>query len=118
MGGEGRTRETIDGFLHWLGRRRARPIRVVCCDVWASYVAAVRTHLPQATLVFDRFHLGQHLNRAVDTVRRWAWRQLTGAERPVVKRTRWLWLKNPWNLKPKVVSPDVVKKGIARETSR
>ncbi len=116
--GDGRTRETIDAFFRWLGPRRARAIRVVCCDMWDPYVDAVRTHLPQATLVFDRFHLGQHLNRAVDTVRRWAWRQLTGAERPVVKRTRWLWLKNPWNLKPKVVSPDVVKKGIARETSR
>jgi transposase len=98
--GEGRTRDTIDGFFRWLGRRRARAVRVVCCDMWDPYVEAVRAHLPQATLVFDRFHIVQHLNRAVDTVRRQAWRQLTGADRPAFKRTRWLWLKNPWNLKP------------------
>jgi len=98
--GEGRTRDTIDGFFRWLGRRRARSVRVVCCDMWDPYVEAVHTHLPHAQLVFDRFHIVQHLNRAVDTVRRQAWRQLTGAERPSFKRTRWLWLKNPWNLKP------------------
>jgi transposase len=99
--GEGRTRETIAGCFGRLGPRRARAIRVVCCDMWAPSVEAVRRHLPQATLVFDRFHIVQHLNRAVDTVRRQAWRQLAGTERPACKRTRWLWLKNPWNLKPK-----------------
>lgn len=44
--------------------------------------------------------LVQHLNRAVDEVRRQSWRQLSGQEKTAFKRTRWLWLKNPWNLKP------------------
>jgi transposase len=38
--------------------------------MWAIYFDAVRKNLPQATLVFDRFHVVQHLNRAVDEVRR------------------------------------------------
>ena len=98
--GEGRTRDTIDGFFRWLGRRRGRAVRVVCCDMWDPYVEAVRTHLPQAEVVFDRFHVVQHLNHAVDTVRREAWRVMSGRERPAFKRTRFLWLKNPWNLEP------------------
>jgi len=88
--GEGRTRDTIAGFFRWLGRRRGRSVQIVCCDMWDPYVEAVQTHLPHAQLVFDRFHIVQHLNRAVDRVRRQAWRQLTGAERPTCKRTRWL----------------------------
>ena len=86
----GRTGDTIAGFFRWLGRRRGRSVQIVCCDMWDPYVEAVHTHLPHAQLVFDRFHIVQHLNRAVDRVRRQAWRQLTGAERPTCKRTRWL----------------------------
>lgn len=62
------------------------------------YVEAARTHLPHAETVFDRFHIVQHLNDALDTVRREAWRAMSGRERPTFKRTRFLWLKNPWNL--------------------
>ena len=97
--GENRDAETMNRFFAWLGPRRARSIRVVCCDMWAVYIDAVREKLPQAKLVFDRFHVVQHLNRAVDEVRRAGWRQLTGEEKSAFKRTRWLWLKNPWNLK-------------------
>src|SRR5205823_4710513 len=67
--GEGRTRDTIDGFFRWLGRRRGRSVQVVCCDMWDPYVEAVQTHLPHAQLVFDRFHIVQHLNRAVSISR-------------------------------------------------
>ena len=95
--GEGRDSQTMARFLAWLGRR-GRSIQVVCCDMWAVYVEAMRGALPRAQLVFDRFHVVQHLNRAVDEVRRRTWRQLQGMERFAFKRTRWLWLKNPWNL--------------------
>jgi transposase len=66
--------------------------------MWRIYIAAFETHLPQAAIVFDRFHLTQHLSRAVDEVRRRTWRHLAGAEKADFKRTRFLWLKNPENL--------------------
>jgi len=96
--GEGRDTETMKAFFTWLGRRRASSIHTVCCDMWAVYVEAIRSVLPGVSLVFDRFHVVQHLNRAVDDVRRQSWRKLTGSEKSAFKRTRWLWLKNPWNL--------------------
>lgn len=96
--GRDRTTDTMERFLTWLGPRRARAIHTVCCDMWAVYIDAVRTHLPQATIVFDRFHLSQHLGRAVDDVRRQTWRQMAGREKVEFKRTRFLWLTNPENL--------------------
>jgi transposase len=99
--GENRDAETMKQFFAWLGPKRAMSIRVVCCDMWAVYMDAVRAKLPKAQLVFDRFHVVQHLNRSVDEVRRAGWRQLSGEERNAFKKTRWLWLKNPWNLKRK-----------------
>jgi transposase len=96
--GRDRTTATMDRFFAWLGPRRARAIHTVCCDMWAVYIDAIHTHLPGATLVFDRFHLSQHLSRAVDDVRRQTWRRLQGREKAEFKRTRFLWLTNPENL--------------------
>lgn len=96
--GRERTAATMERFFAWLGPRRARSIRTVCCDMWAVYLDAVHTHLPEATVVFDRFHLTQHLNRAVDEVRRQTWRQMQGRDKAEFKSTRFLWLKNPENL--------------------
>lgn len=98
--GENRDTATMERFLAWLGPRRARAVRAVCCDMWAPYIDAVRRGLRYATIVFDRFHVVRHLNAAVDAVRRQMWRTLRGETKAAFKRTRWLWLKNPWNLQP------------------
>lgn len=96
--GKDRVTSTMNEFFAWLGKRRRRSITVVCCDMWAIYIDAIRTNLPKAQIVFDRFHVVKHLNEAVEEVRRAMWRALHGEERIAFKRTRWLWLKNPWNL--------------------
>jgi transposase len=96
--GRDRTTATMERFFAWLGRRRARAIHTVCCDMWSVYIDAVQTQLPEATIVFDRFHLSQYLSRAVDEVRRQTWRRMHGREKAEFKRTRFLWLTNPENL--------------------
>jgi len=97
--GEDRTEVAVKKFFtEEMGRRRCRTLQVVCMDMWAPYANLVRQHAPQAQLLFDRFHIVKHLNEAVDTVRRELWRQLTSKDRVNVKGTRWLLLKNPWNL--------------------
>src|SRR5690349_19618122 len=45
-------------------------ITVVAIDMCPAYRAAVRAHLPQATLVVDHFHVVQLANRTVNLVRR------------------------------------------------
>ena len=97
--GKDRDEATLQRFFAWLGWRRARPIRVVCCDMWRPYLAVLRAAVPRATVVFDRFHVTKYATDAVDTVRRQMWRQLAEAEQPDFKRTRFLWLKNPENLR-------------------
>lgn len=97
--GEDRTEEAVKKFFtEEMGRRRCGTLRVVCMDMWAPYVKLVREHAPQAQILFDRFHIVKHLNEAVDEVRRSLMRQLSLQERATFKGTRWLLLKNPWNL--------------------
>jgi len=50
--------------------------------------------------LFDWFHIVKHLNEAVEEVRRSEMRRLSLKERVGFKRSRWLLLKNPWNLNP------------------
>jgi len=99
--GEGRSEETVKGFFAWLGLRRCRHLKVVCMDMWRPYLNAVREGAPQATVAFDRFHLVRHLNEAVDDVRRGLVRKLKAPFRALVKGTRFVLLKNPWNLTPR-----------------
>lgn len=88
--GEDRTEETLTRFFTELGRRRSATIRVVCLDMWQAYLKAVRNYAPQAEVLFDRFRLVQHLNRAVDEVRRGEMRRLSGREKAFFKKTRFL----------------------------
>lgn len=99
--GKDRKEETMNEFFQWLGKRKARSIRAVCCDMWAPYLKSIRSHLPQAEVLFDRFHIVQHLNRALDEIRREEVRRLKWDETVDLKKTRYILLKNPWNLNPK-----------------
>jgi transposase len=97
--GEDRTEEAVKKFFtEEMGRRRCRTLRVVCMDMWAPYYNLVRDHAPNAQILFDRFHIVKHLNEAVDEARRSLMRTLSRQERAAFKGTRWLLLKNPWNL--------------------
>ncbi len=45
-------------------------IEAVAVDMWPAFSNAVRALLPNATIVFDRFHISGYLGGAVDQVRR------------------------------------------------
>src|SRR5262249_35299519 len=97
--GDDRTEEAVRPFFtEEMGKRRCQTLRVVCMDMWAPYAKLVREHATNAEILFDRFHIVKHLNETVDAIRRELWRQLTAKQRVSFKGTRWLLLKNPWNL--------------------
>jgi transposase len=99
--GDDRTEEAVRPFFtQEMGRRRCHTLRVVCMDMWAAYAKLVREYAPNAQILFDRFHIVQHLQEAVEEVRRSEMRRLSRKERVVFKRSRWLLLNNPWNLNP------------------
>jgi len=96
--GEGRSKETLQQFFAEHGEALQEAVRGVCCDMWQPYVDVIKEHLPAVTLVFDRFHIVQHLLKAVDQVRIEEARELKKDNPELLKRTRYLWLKNPENL--------------------
>jgi transposase len=100
-GGEGKSGKTLHAFFDVLGEESCRRIELVSMDMSAAFLAAVRARLPNATVVFDPFHVVKLANDAVDKLRRAEVRALRGTvEADAVKSTRWIMLKDPSNLRP------------------
>lgn len=96
--GEGRAKETLGAFFDWFGEERTAALEGLCCDMWQPYVDVIKERAPQAVLVFDKFHIVQHLTRAVDQVRRDEIREKGAEHKELMAKTRYIWLKNPDNL--------------------
>jgi transposase len=67
---EGRSTESLDAFFTFFGEERTKQLKGICCDMWPAFIKAVKAKAPQATLVFDKFHIVKKITEAVDTVRR------------------------------------------------
>ncbi len=52
---------------------------------------------PQALIVHDKFPCAKELNKAVDLVRRREHRERQAQGAEALTKTRYLWLKSPWN---------------------
>ena len=90
-----------DALTHFWKRLRASgaKIEAVATDMSPAYIEAVTTNLPNATLVFDRFHVMKLFNDKLSDLRRELYRQATDdLHKQVLKGTRWLLLKRPENL--------------------
>jgi transposase len=93
----GRGGAALRGFWRRLRLAKAK-IRAVATDMSAAYWSAVREHLPDAALVFDKFHLIKLMNERLDDLRRQMVREAEGPLKLRIKGTRFLLLRNPENL--------------------
>ena len=96
---EGRAEDSLIAFFREWGKDNLSNIMAVCCDMWAPYIRAIRDHLPNALLVFDKFHIVRHLLMAVNEVRKEEQAALKKTHPELLTKTKYLFLKNPWNLK-------------------
>jgi transposase len=96
--GQGKDGVALRDFWTRLRHSRAK-IEAVAADMSPAYMAAVMTHLPKATLVFDRFHVIKLYNDKLSDLRRELYRTAKeGLDRDVLKGSRWLLLKRPEHL--------------------
>jgi transposase len=68
--GKRRSEKTLRRGLKTLGPAVLKGLRFVCSDMWRPYLNVLAAEAGQALHVLDRFHLAQHMNQAVDEVRR------------------------------------------------
>jgi transposase len=96
--GEGKGGDSLISFWRRL-RASGAKIKAVATDMSPAYIDAVTTHLPKATLVFDRFHVIKLYNEKLSNLRRDLYRELTDTmQKDALKGVRWLLLKRSENL--------------------
>lgn len=98
--GEGQSSSTLLRFFDEIGAEERAHIGVVAMDMDPAFEKAVRESLPDAQVVYDRFHVVKLLNDALDEIRRDLMREFADEPelRKAIKGSRWSLLKNPWNL--------------------
>jgi len=92
---EGRDAGTVGAFKDDLEEHGgdAANVHEVCCDMSGAFICGVGEHLHEAHITFDKYHVMKIINDAVDEVRRQEQK-----DRPELKGTRYVWLKNENNL--------------------
>jgi len=104
--GKGKGGAALKPFWRRLRASHAK-IEAVATDMSVAYIDAVTTYLPNATLVFDRFHIIKLYNSKLSDLRRNLHRQLADTmQKDVLKGVRWLLLKRPENLDASKQEPE------------
>jgi transposase len=92
--GRRRTKATLQRGLKVLGPQVLSGLRYICSDMWQPYLTVMAKKAGHALHILDRFHIVQHLNKAVDQVRRAESTRLRG--QPIaakLKKMRWKLLR-------------------------
>ncbi|WP_277630876.1 ISL3 family transposase [Atopococcus tabaci] len=89
-----------DYFMRYPAEAR-HGVETVTMDMYSPYTQLVKACFPNARIIIDRFHLVQHLNRAVNSVRIQTMRALRYTRPKDYRKLKKQWrliLKNEWDL--------------------
>ena len=92
---EGKDHTVIQAFVSDLVAHGGQPDNIdqVSCDMSPAFIKGVEANLPNASVVFDRFHVSKVINEAVDKVRK-----SEVEKNPILKGSKYIFLKNRENL--------------------
>lgn len=95
---EWKWKETVKEIIediekHWWNRDNIREISI---DFSPSFTSWVTEYMPKTSIVYDRFHLMQFIQKALDEIRR-----QESMNNKLLKWSRYLWLTNEDQLKDK-----------------
>jgi len=97
--GRERKKETLDQFFQdQLSVGQRRRIEAACVDMWEPYRQSIEQWTSRCRIVYDKFHILQHANAAVDEVRRAEFFRQGVKKRGLIKGKRWLLLSRWKNL--------------------
>ena len=92
--GHGRTSNVLINFFEPLSPQTRGGIQAVSMDMGQSYQSAVRKALPNADIVFGRFHVVQNYSLLIRKERNRALRKGTHDEKKMLKGTLFLLINN------------------------
>jgi len=98
FGTSGKDKATVEAFKADFIAHGGVPksVKQACSDMSPSFISGITEYFPNADITFDKFHIVKIINEGVDAVRR-----EEVAENEILKKTRYIWLKNANNLTSK-----------------
>lgn len=98
FGGIDRSEASMKLFYQWLGPKKSKHIRLAVMDMWKAFENSALEHIPQAAILYDKFHVMRHLGEALDKVRKREYARLSGNDRRFIKGQKYNLLSRRENL--------------------
>lgn len=98
FGGCDRSEESMDQFYQWLGPKKSKKMELTVMDMWQAFEKSTRKNVPQAAILYDKFHVMRHLGDALDKIRKIEYGRLSGKDRSYIKGQKYTLLSNRENL--------------------
>jgi transposase len=98
FGGKDRSEESMDLFFPWLGPKKSKRIQLAVMDMWRPFRNSTRKNVPQAAILFDKFHIMRDLGEALDEIRKREYARLTEKKREFIKGQKYTLLSRRENL--------------------
>ena len=80
------------------GAARLVRVRLAVMDMWKPFRRATARHAPQASILFDKFHILRHLGEALDQIRKSEYARVSGRQRRFIKGQKYTLLAHRENL--------------------
>ena len=98
-----RKQESLEEYYSGLTPMQKEGIDAVAMDMWEPYIQATQDYLEKAEdkIVYDRYHIMTHMEKAVDTVRKEEHKELMTRGDETLKGSKYLWLYNQENIPEK-----------------
>lgn len=98
VGSTDRSKESMDQFYLGLKDKIKQEIRLAVMDMWKAFEKSAKEHIPQASILYDKFHVMRHLGKAVDKVRISEYQRLGEKDRKYIKGQKYTLLSHRRNL--------------------
>jgi len=98
FGGPDRSQASMELFFKELGIKKCQGIYLAVMDMWKPFRNATLKHVPDADILFDKFHVISHLGEALDQVRKSEYARLSGKDRQFIKGQKYTLLSKHANL--------------------
>lgn len=88
----------MDMFYIELGTEKCAHIRLGIMDMWKPFKNSFKEHVPDGSILYDKFHIMKHLGEALDKIRKQEYLRLSGKKRSFVKGQKYTLLSHKQNL--------------------
>jgi transposase len=98
FGGIDRSENSLDEFYNSLKNGKKEEIKLVVMDMWKAFENSTKKNVPEAAILYDKFHVIKHLGDALDAVRKSEYSRVNDNDRKFIKGQKYTLLSNKENL--------------------